>query len=86
MRMHHPSIANLLCRLGFTYKIEEDQNMIQWTVFPTHTLEATERRRARVRRQREDWFAHRLPVRARTPERVVFIPSRDIAEQCTASQ
>ena len=28
--------------------------------FEVSTLVATERRRARVRKQRDDWFAHRL--------------------------
>ena len=34
---------------------------------------ATERRRTKGRHRRADWFAHRLPVLARRPERVVFI-------------
>ena len=29
VRVHHSSIANLLSRLGFTYKIEEGQKTIQ---------------------------------------------------------
>ncbi|MGI3187235.1 hypothetical protein ACROHD_19395, partial [Nioella aestuarii] len=37
------------------------------------TLVATERRRARVRKQREDWISHRLPAVSARPERVVFI-------------
>ncbi|MDO5632995.1 MAG: IS630 family transposase [Paracoccus sp. (in: a-proteobacteria)] len=34
---------------------------------------ATERRRARVRRQRDDWAAYRSPAITRMPDRVVFI-------------
>ena len=37
------------------------------------SLVATERRRAKVRRQREDWFKHRIPAVSKHPDRVVFI-------------
>lgn len=37
------------------------------------SLVATERRRAKVRRQRADWFKHRLPAIAVLPYRAVFI-------------
>jgi len=47
LQVHHSSIANLLSRLGFTYKEK--------------SLAATERRRAEARQKRADWFRHRLP-------------------------
>ncbi|MEO1110475.1 MAG: hypothetical protein AAFX90_21420 [Pseudomonadota bacterium] len=59
MQVHHSSIANLLSRLGFTYLKK--------------SLATAERRRAKVRRQRTDWFKHRLPTIAALPDRVVFI-------------
>ena len=40
---------------------------------PSASLIATERRRAKVRRQRKDWFRHRLPAVAAQPEHFVFI-------------
>lgn len=56
VRVHHSSIANLLSRLGFTYK---------------KSLVVTERRRAKVRQQRAEWFNYRLPAIAALLDRVV---------------
>ena len=39
--------------------------------------------RAKVRRPREDWFAHRLPAIARTPERVVFLDETAVKTNLT---
>ncbi len=60
-----------------------------WAAHIKKSLVGTERRRAKVRRQREDWFRHRSPAVSQHPERVVFIPShackhaRPIARQGT---
>ncbi|SFU19018.1 IS630 family transposase [Sedimentitalea nanhaiensis] len=69
VRVHHSSIANLLSRLGFKYK--------------KNLLVATERRRAKVRQQRADWFRHRLPAIAGLPERVVFIDETAVKTNLT---
>ena len=50
------------------------------------SLVATERRRAKVRHQRADWFEHRRPVIATLPDCVVFIHSRQIAAQSPVRQ
>jgi hypothetical protein len=42
------------------------------------SLVAIERRRAKVRRQREDWFKHRIPAVSKHPERVVFIDETSV--------
>ncbi|MDD9746786.1 MULTISPECIES: IS630 family transposase [Marinovum] len=68
VRVHHSSIANLLSRLGFTYK---------------KSLVAAERRRAKVRHQRVDWFRHRLPAVSAFPERVVFIDETAVKTNLT---
>ncbi len=47
------------------------------------TLVATERRRAKVRRQREDWFKHRVPAVSAQPERVVFIDETSVKTNLT---
>ena len=44
---------------------------------------ATERRHAKVRRRRENWFAHRLPAIARLPERVVFLDETAVKTNLT---
>lgn len=44
---------------------------------------ATERRRAKVRRQREDWFKHRIPAVSAQPERVVFIDETSVKTNLT---
>ena len=47
------------------------------------SLVATERRRAKVRQQRADWFRHRLPAIAALPERVVFIDETAVKTNLT---
>jgi len=44
---------------------------------------AIERRRAKVRCQRADWFKHRLPAIAALPERVVFIDETAVKTNLT---
>lgn len=44
---------------------------------------ATERRRAKVRRQREDWSKHRIPAVLAQPERVVFIDETSVKTNLT---
>jgi len=46
-------------------------------------LVATERRRAKVKRRRKDWFAHRLPAIARMPDRVVFLDETAVKTNLT---
>jgi transposase len=46
-------------------------------------LVATERRRAKVRKQREDWFRHRVPAVSDQPERVVFIDETSVKTNLT---
>jgi transposase len=41
-------------------------------------LVATERRRARVRKQRDDWIKHRLPAVSARPDHVVFIDETSV--------
>ncbi|MCE8006803.1 transposase [Aestuariivita sp.] len=57
---HPNAIGKFLRKLDYTQK---------------KSLVAAERRRAKVRRQRESGFRHRLPAMSAQPERVVFIPS-----------
>src|SRR6056297_290285 len=47
------------------------------------TLVATERRRARVRKQRDDWIKHRLPAVSARPDRVVFIDETSVKTNMT---
>ncbi len=47
------------------------------------SLVASERRRAKVRYQRADWLAHRLPAIGRQPERVVFIDETAVKTNLT---
>ena len=44
---------------------------------------ATERRRARVKRRRDDWFKHRIPAISLRPERVVFIDETSVKTNLT---
>lgn len=44
---------------------------------------AAERRSARVRRRRADWFEHRLPAIADKPERVVFLDETAVKTNLT---
>ncbi|WP_164354995.1 transposase [Sulfitobacter sediminilitoris] len=69
---HAASIGRFLRKLGYTYKKKP--------------LVATERLRAHVKERRKNWFRHHLPAMQAHPDRLVFIPSRDIAAQCTAGQ
>ena len=41
------------------------------------------RHRAKVRRQREDWFRHRVPAVMEQPERVVFIDETSVKTNLT---
>ena len=50
------------------------------------SLVATERLRARVKHLRQEWLRYRIPKMRAHPDRLVFIPSRDIAAQCTVGQ
>jgi hypothetical protein len=65
--VHHSAIAGLLKRLGFTHKKK--------------SLVGTERRRAKVRRQRDDWVRHRSPTIARMPDRVIFLDGKEDQER-----
>ncbi len=47
------------------------------------TLVATERRRARVRKQGDDWFAHRLPAVSAQPDHLVFIDETSVKTNLT---
>ena len=44
---------------------------------------ATERRRAKVRRQRNDWIMHRSPTIAQMPDRVVFLDETAVKTNLT---
>ncbi|MEZ5723878.1 MAG: hypothetical protein R3E47_02130 [Paracoccaceae bacterium] len=68
VRVHHSSIANLLSRLGFSYK-----KIVGGRRAPS----------ARVRRRRADWFEHRLPAIADKPERVVFLDETAVKTNLT---
>lgn len=58
VRAHPIALGKFLRKLGYTYK---------------KSLVATERRRAKVRRQHENWFTHRIPAVVERPERVIII-------------
>jgi len=47
------------------------------------SLVAAKRRRAKVRRQRDNWFKHRLPAVSVHPERVVFIAETSVKANLT---
>ena len=47
------------------------------------SLVASERRSAKVRHQRADWFTHRLPAIGQQPERVVFIDETSVKTNLT---
>ncbi|WP_217805733.1 IS630 family transposase, partial [Roseovarius sp. A-2] len=68
VRAHPNAIGKFLRKLGYTYK---------------KSLVATERHRAKVRRQREDWFKHRIPAVSKHPERVVFIDETSVKTNLT---
>lgn len=44
---------------------------------------ATERRRARVRKQRDHWFKHRSPAVSAQPDRIVFIDEASVKTNLT---
>ncbi len=44
---------------------------------------AAERRRTKVRQQRENWFRHRIPAVSAQPERVVFIDETSVKTNLT---
>jgi hypothetical protein len=44
---------------------------------------ASERRHAKVRRRRADWFAHRIPAVGASPDRVVFIDETAVKTNLT---
>jgi DNA-directed RNA polymerase specialized sigma24 family protein len=54
-----------------------------WATRIKKSLVATERRRAKVKRQREDWFTHRIPAVSKYPERVVFIDETSMKTNLT---
>ena len=68
MRAPPNAIGKFLRKLGYTYK---------------KSLVATERRSAKVRGQREDWFKHRIPVMSKYPERIVFITETSVKTNLT---
>ena len=48
VRAHSEAIGHFLRKLGYSYKKK--------------TLAAAERRRTKVKKQREDWLKHRIPA------------------------
>ncbi len=44
---------------------------------------ATERKRARIKRRRADWFKHRMPAMQSQPERLVFIDETSVKTNLT---
>ena len=54
-----------------------------WALRTKKTLVATERRRAKVAKQRDDWFKHRVPAVSAQPERVVFIDETSVKTNLT---
>lgn len=57
-----------------------------FTSLASHTkksLVATERRRAKIKKQREDWFRHRVPAVSVQPERVAFIDETSVKTNLT---
>jgi len=46
-------------------------------------LVAAERRRTKIKRQREVWFKHRIPAVSTKPERVVFIDEKPVKTNLT---
>ena len=49
-------------------------------------LAATKRRRAQVRKLRDEWFRHRLPVVTAQPERGVFIDETSVKTNLTGQR
>ncbi len=71
VQAHPDAICRFLRKLGFTSLKK--------------TLIATERRRARGRKQRDNWVKHCLPAVAARPDRVVFIPSHRCKQRLPGS-
>lgn len=69
VQAHPDAIGRFLRKLGFTYKKK--------------SLVATERRRARVRKQRYHWFKYRLPAVSTQPDCVVFIDETSVKTNLT---
>jgi hypothetical protein len=60
-----------------------ESSFASWDTHIKKSLIATERRRAKVRRQRENWFKHRIPAVSKHPERVVFIDETSVKTNLT---
>ena len=71
VRVDPSSVWRLFKRLGLTHKKD---------------IQALERKRAKVVRERHIWIAHRQPFMTQMLERIGLLPSRDIAAQCTAGR
>lgn len=54
-----------------------------WGTRTKKSLIADERKRAKVKRARADWFAHRVPAISAMPERVVFIDETSVKTNLT---
>jgi len=70
--------------------IDQDGDIRDWPVpaqaglhVQKKSLVATERRGARVRKQRDFWFKHRLPAASTQPDRVVFIDETSVKTNLT---
>jgi len=83
VQAHPDAIGRFLRKLGFTYiKKTPPLGSMLCLRLPGNGI-ATERRRARVRKQREDWVKHRLPAVSAHPERVVFIDETSVKTNLT---
>ncbi|WP_245505618.1 hypothetical protein [Rhizobium leguminosarum] len=68
MKADPSNLSKLLCRAGFTYK---------------KTLMASERERADVRRERDEWRQHRQPAMQKSPGRLVFVDETSVKTNMT---
>ena len=55
-----------------------ESSCASWAIHIKKSLVAIERRRAMVRRRREDWFTHRIPAVIEQPEHVVFLDETSV--------
>ena len=62
------NLSKFLCKAGFTYK---------------KTLLASEKERADVKAERNEWHTHRLPAIRAAPERLVFIDETSVKTNMT---
>ena len=62
------NLSKFLCRAGFTYK---------------KTLLASEKERADVKAERDEWHTHRLPAIRAAPTRRVFIDETSVKTNMT---